>query len=262
MSLLLALALVPAIVLCIYVFIKDRVEKEPVGLLIKLFVFGALICFPAAYIEDFLFAIIDLFFYEETYLYILVQQFFGVGLVEEGLKFIVLLYITKNNQEFNCLFDGLIYAIFVSLGFAALENVFYVFANGIEVGIMRAFLSVPGHMFFAVLMGYYYSIWHITDKASGIEKVLINEGVIKTDLAPFNSSKEKVKALLVPVSAHCFYNTCCSIGEWWATLLLCGFVIFMYVHCFGKIRKMSDADAYENDYVRYMMAKKYPELNN
>ena len=262
MSVLLALALFPAIVLCIYVFKKDKVEKEPIGLLLKLFALGAFCCFPAAYIEEFLFILIDEFFCEGTYLHLIIQQFFGVAMVEEGLKFIVLLWLTRHNEEFNSLFDGLIYAIFVSLGFAALENVFYVTENGFYVGIMRAVLSVPGHMFFAVLMGYYYSIWHITDKASGIEKVLINEGVIKTDLAPFNSSKEKVKALLVPVSAHCFYNTCCSIGEWWATLLLCGFVIFMYVHCFGKIRKMSDEDAYENDYVRYMMAKKYPELNN
>lgn len=275
---LLAVALLPAIILCVFVFIKDRVEKEPVGLLLKLLVFGAIICFPAATIEVALGDVIESFFSAGTltivnaggqlpytgaaYIYILIKNIIGIALVEEGFKFLVLVFFTRKNKEFNSLFDGLIYAVFVSLGFAALENVFYVLGNGLQVGIMRAILSVPGHMFFAVMMGYHYSMWHLTDMAADAEKGLKASGAITTYAEPFNSKKETVMCLVVSTLAHGFYNTLCSIGTTWAGLCLYAFVIFMYVHCFKKINKMSQADASDNAYVNYFLRKKYPELND
>ena len=251
---LIAIALLPAIVLCGYVFKKDRVEKEPLGLLLKLFIFGAISYVPAAFAEVFLGEIIDAFFINGTYTYLLVDNFIGIALVEEGIKFIVLIWLTRRNKAFNSFFDGLIYSVFVSLGFAALENVLYVLEGGIYTGIMRAILSVPGHMFFAVMMGYHYSLWHITEKAA--EK----EAEIESRKAPFDSSKEKALCLIVPTLAHGFYDFCCSAGAVWATFLLYAFVIFMYVHCFGRIKKMSNADGENDTYVNYLLAKKYPEI--
>ena len=260
-----AVALFPAIVLCIYVFIKDRVEKEPVGLLLKLFTLGAILVFPAATIEGVLEVILKGFFLPETPI-----------LVEEGVNFynheeylyiftdntIGVIWLTRKSREFDSLFDGLIYAVFVSLGFAALENVFYVFQYGFDTGIMRAVLSVPGHMFFAVMMGYHYSMWNLTDKAAKCEKDLKMNGIITSNKPPFSSVKEIALCLIIPTLAHGIYNSLCTIGTTWSTLLLYGFVIFMYIHCFGRIRKMSKADDFDNVYVQYMITKKYPELLN
>ena len=273
---LMAVALFPAIVLCMYVFIKDRVEKEPLGLLLKLFACGAIICFPAAEIEVFLAGIIESLFSPETlaivksggdipytkeaYVYIFTDNTIGVALVEETLKFFVLIYFTRKNKEFDSLFDGLIYSVFVSLGLAALENIFYVVENGLYVGIMRAVLSVPGHMFFAVMMGYHYSMWHLTDKAAEREKDLKMNGIITSNVRPFSSAKETALSLIIPTLAHGLYNSFCTIGTVWSTLLLYGFVIFMYIHCFAKIKRMSNADDLDNVYVQYMLTKKYPKI--
>ena len=177
-------AVFPAIALCVYVFKKDRAEKEPIGLLFGLFALGALICFPAAMAEEaVLDAIVEVFksfgrvedgivkLSSTAYtFYNIAENFVGIALVEEGLKFLVLYLVTKNNKNFNSLFDGLIYSVFVSLGFAALENVLYVTDSGFHLAIIRGVLSVPGHMFFAVIMGYYYSMWNLYGKANSLEK--------------------------------------------------------------------------------------------
>lgn len=255
---LLALALLPAIVLCIYVYRKDRVEKEPLGLLLKLLFFGALSCGPVVAFEVLFGGILDLFFPPGYVISIAAHHFIGVALVEESFKFIVLIWLTRKNKEYNSFFDGMIYAIFVSLGFAALENVMYVFNNGVAVGIMRAVMSVPGHMFFAVLMGYHYSLWHLTEKSAEIEEQLKSQGLIRNDLPPFSAQKDKALSLIMPIAAHGFYNTCCSVGTGLSMVVLFAFLIFMYIHCFKKIKKMSLSDGFENKYAGYLINKKYP----
>lgn len=259
--LLVAAALLPAVVLCVYIFIKDRVEKEPIGLLLLLFGFGALGCYPAAEIEGIIIGWIDELCIDAPFwLYNLLKYFIGVALVEEGIKWIVLNCATWRNTEFNCLFDGLIYAIFASLGFAALENVFYVMEYGFGNALMRAFLSVPGHMFFAVLMGYYYSLRHITVKANTLELQLKESGLICEDVKPVSSKKYTLCSILMPTLVHGFYNYCCTYGTALALVVFYAFVAFMYFYCFGKIKKMSKADAPDGDYAKVMLMRKYPQL--
>lgn len=259
-------ALLPALVLSVYIFRKDRVEKEPVSLLLKLLFMGALCCYPAAEAERIIIGVIDgifahIPFSEATYhIYMVCYYFVGVALVEEGLKWIVLYFVTKNSREFNCLFDGLIYAIFVSLGFAAFENIFYVLEYGWLNAFMRAVLSVPGHMFFAVMMGWYYSLWHITELAAARERELKSAGRIDGGKAPLSYFRYIKLSLIIPVIFHGTYNYCCSVNRLWSTVALYVFVIFMYVYCFGKIRRMSDGDGYNSSYVDIMLAQKYPEF--
>ncbi len=256
-----AAALLPAIVLCVYIYRKDRVEKEPLGLLLKLFALGALSCYPAAYIEGVLIGGIDGVFADVSfYLYNLVKYFVGVALVEEGSKWVILHLFTRKNEAFNSLFDGLIYAIFVSLGFAALENVLYVLEYGFGNAVMRAILSVPGHMFFAVLMGYYYSIRHITQKANALELQLKQAGVVDVRVKPISTKKQLFYSILMPTLAHGIYNYCCTIGTALATVAFYAFVIFMYIYCFGKIRKMSRMDAPDGDYAKAILMRKHPAL--
>ena len=154
---LLFIALAPAIVLMIYVWSKDK-SKEPFGMLVMLVILGALSCFPAGFLESPVIDAIVSVFGKDNLLSYFVQAFIGVALMEEGCKFLVMFFYTKNHKEFNGLFDGMIYAIFVSLGFAAFENVFYVFDFGSKVALSRAFTAIPGHMFNAVFMGYNASL--------------------------------------------------------------------------------------------------------
>lgn len=267
-------ALLPAIILCVYVFKKDRAEKEPIGLLIKLCVLGVLCCFPAAYFEghiiDGIDALFSVFTYVDAagaealpknifYVYHFFKFFAGVALVEEGFKWLALLYATRKNKEFNSLFDGLIYAIFVSVGFAAFENVLYVLEHGWVNAIVRGVLSVPGHMFFAVLMGYHYSFWHIAEKAGFMEATLQREGVIPAGKL-ISGRKNMVLSIVMPVLAHGLYDYCCALGSGLGTIIFLVFVIGLYIHCFKKIRKMSVADAPEERYVNLLLLKKYPQL--
>lgn len=271
---LIASAIIPAIFLCAYIYKKDRVEKEPLGLLLLLFIAGSIICFPAAHIEGLLDDVIlkgvSLFAKEEDgiayiskfvyRLYQFADNFLNVAVVEEGLKFIALILITKRNKNFNSMFDGMIYAIFVSLGFAALENIMYTMENGIEVAIARSFTAVPGHMFFATIMGYYYSFWHLLVKVNKIESDFKAEGVI-----PENAPKRKYKryivlSLLMPIMAHGFYDICLSIDTTASVLIFYAFLIFMYFYCFGKIRKISRIDGYTNNMAMIVVAKRYPKV--
>ncbi len=269
-----AAALLPAIVLCVYVFNKDRVEKEPIGLLLILLVLGAATCFPAAEIEEVIIAAIDKIFMPYTVnvggvnyllgdtfkLYNACKYFIGVALVEEGLKWAVLLLVTKNNKNLNSLFDGLIYAIFVSLGFAALENVMYVFRLGLSNAALRAVTAVPGHMFDAVFMGYYYSMWQMHRRARDIEVNLKNMRLINKNAPEFPVSKFLVLSLLVPVLAHGAYDYCCTVGTTGAMIAFAALLVFLYFYCFGKIRKMSKQDMGASLYTAFLLTRKYPEL--
>ncbi len=248
-ALLLAIsALLPAVVLCVYVYSKDRVEKEPVGLLLMLLLFGAISCFPAAEIESLLGMILDSFFKNiqvtktAYYIYNFIYYFVCIALVEETVKFFVLKWKTSKHREFNHTFDGLIYSIFVSLGFAALENILYVFQFGFQTALLRAVLSVPGHMFFAVMMGYHYSKWHIYKAASMIEDELKKSGKIPPNSTNFAYKKSAFFALLMPTIAHGIFDFTCTIGTLPFMLIFLAFEVVMYITCFRKIHLMSRMD--------------------
>ncbi len=268
-------ALFPAIALCAYVFKKDRVEKEPLGLLLLLLASGALSCFPAIVLEIFLGDInTSLFsavaptapngtlYLNETqfYLYQFIEAFFVVALSEEFVKWLFLKRITFENKNFNCLFDGLIYAVFVSLGFAALENVMYVLQYGFQTAVSRAIMSVPGHMFFAVMMGYHYSKWHILKDAKEIEKHLKETGKISPDAREISYKKNMIFSLLLPVATHGFYDFCLFTENTFAFFVVIAFMIFMYIFCFARIKNFSKSDAPEYNYVAKILLRKYPFL--
>ncbi len=157
MRILLAAAVLPALFLMRYVYRMDRIEKEPLGLLIQLAGAGAVSCFPAAVIEKMLGSVLGQFFDAESEIYILIDAFLVVALAEEGCKYVCLRMFTWRNEEFDCNFDGIVYAVFVSLGFAALENIMYLQSYGLSIAFSRAILSIPGHMTFSVFMGHHYS---------------------------------------------------------------------------------------------------------
>jgi RsiW-degrading membrane proteinase PrsW (M82 family) len=153
MSLLL-LAIAPAMMIILYIYFKDKFEKEPIGFLVKNFLMGAIV----SVIITLLLSIIANLFFPLTNTTSIFQQFikafFVVGFVEEFSKYIIVKFYAQKNKEFNEPFDGIVYAVMVSMGFAALENVMYVFQYGVSTGIIRAFTAVPAHATFGILMGY------------------------------------------------------------------------------------------------------------
>lgn len=182
---LLTAALLPAIILFVYICKQDP-QPEPTRWLLKATLYGVGICFPVSLLE---LTIENVFGLGEpiTIVGTTLQAFFVAALPEESFKLLALWLILRKNPYFDEHFDGIVYAVCVGLGFAAIENVFYVVGeedNWLGVAFTRALLAVPGHYAFAVLMGYYYSLYHFVDR----------------------SPRTAVCILLIPVLAHGIYD--------------------------------------------------------
>jgi len=150
---LLAIALAPGVAIGVYIYLKDHHEREPIGLLLRAFFFGILSVVVTLLISGVIdqFITIDPSSLSEQALH----AFIIVALVEEFSKFIFVRGILYRSNHFNEPFDGIVYSVMVSMGFATLENVLYAFNGGMGTAIMRMFTAVPAHATFAVLMGYY-----------------------------------------------------------------------------------------------------------
>ena len=156
MFILLAAAVLPAVFLISRVYKMDTIEKEPWPVLRKLLLFGALSGIPAALVESLLSGVAMGIFTEGTVLYNLAAGFIVAALVEECFKFFFLYRVTFKSPDFNYRFDGVVYAVFVSMGFAILENILYVFQGGLGVAVTRALLALPLHAACGVYMGIAY----------------------------------------------------------------------------------------------------------
>jgi RsiW-degrading membrane proteinase PrsW (M82 family) len=152
---LLFLAIAPVMVIVLYIYFKDKFEKEPIHFLFKNFLLGAfvsvLITFVLSIIAGFVFNLSN----DNSILNQFIKAFIIVALVEEFSKYVIIRYYAQTNKEFNEPFDGIVYSVMVSMGFAALENVLYVIQHGVETGITRAFTAIPAHAAFAILLGYF-----------------------------------------------------------------------------------------------------------
>ena len=173
----LAIAILPAIFFMIYIYRNDDKEKEPPLLLLKCII-GGLLSVPVAIILEMLSEQVVFYLLENVVTatqvnYGILTAIF-VGLIEEGAKFFFLYRFTWKDKAFNYRFDGIVYAVFVSLGFAALENVFYVFNYGTGVALQRALLTIPGHMSFAVYMGLYYGHAKVSEAVNNPDAKALN----------------------------------------------------------------------------------------
>ena len=174
--LILLTALLPIAILVYHIYRKDKKSPEPTGRLIKASLFGIL-SVPVSFCISIPLGIIGLYPVEATSILGSVSAaFFGAAIPEEIAKFIMLWLLLRKNRYFDEKMDGIVYAVCVSLGFAALENIMYLFSNEeayLSVGIARAIFAVPGHFCFGILMGYYYSLAKFYPKAPKKNKALI-----------------------------------------------------------------------------------------
>ena len=227
MSTLALLAVLPAIVLLVVIYRADNIEKEPFSLMAKVFGLGALTTISAMILEEIGLFILSFFFYTPNALYTFFEMFCVVALAEEAGKYFVLKKATWKNKEFNFSFDGIVYSVCASLGFATLENILYVFQGGFSTAVMRAITAVPGHCIFGIFMGIYYGI------AKGCE-LRGDENGKKLNLK---------KALLVPIFLHGFYDFSCSLEYDGMFLVFILLEIFMTVNAIKMVKKMSTEGA-------------------
>jgi len=153
-------AVAPALGLLYFIFRKDKLQQEPVPEILKAFLFGALSVLASLLVSLPLMGIGLVPEEAATVGEHLRVAVFGAAIPEELAKFALLYLFLRRCKYFDEYVDGIVYAACVGLGFAALENIMYLIQNFQEwayVGAMRAVFSVPGHFFFAVVMGYYVS---------------------------------------------------------------------------------------------------------
>lgn len=151
---LLLAALSPAAIIIYIFFQHDHAHnKEPYSLLIKCFFAGVLSAFVSLLFSQPL----GLISFEKGVEGAFYEAFFIAAVPEEIAKFLMLHWVVSRAHAFDHYYDGVLYAVCVSMGFAAFENVLYVRDGGYSVAITRAIFSVPGHMLFAVPMGFFYS---------------------------------------------------------------------------------------------------------
>ena len=214
---LLLLALAPALILMMYVYFRDKYEKEPIKLILKGILLGAIIIFPVGLIENYMIG------FGTGLAKIPKAAFDGfivAGATEEAFKYVVVFILIWRNRNFNEKFDGIVYAVSVALGFAAIENLFYVFSNNsMQVGILRAFTAVPGHAIFGVVMGFYVGMARFS--INGKEKYLL-------------------KAFTIPWLLHGLYDFMIMSGHPILLLTFIPFLIFMYKYGLKRMREFNE----------------------
>lgn len=154
----LILAVGPAIALMQYTYNLDPIDKEPASLLTRLVLLGVVAAFIAGILEGIGMDMFGLLsgLNEQSLGFSLLSDFLVVGVIEEGCKYALMAHATWNDRSFNCRYDGVVYAVYTSLGFAAMENVQYGLSYGTSVLMGRALMAIPAHMGFAVLFGMFY----------------------------------------------------------------------------------------------------------
>ena len=152
---LIVFALVPVAIVIFYIYLKDKYEKEPKRLLLISFLLGAIV---SIIITTLLYGVFDLALPLTDSLSVsqqFIHAFFVVGFSEELSKYLIVLLFAQRQKAFNEPFDGIVYAVMVSMGFAATENIFYVLESGAGTALLRAFTAIPAHATFGILMGYF-----------------------------------------------------------------------------------------------------------
>ena len=221
---LMALAIVPGLLLILYVYRKDRVEKEPAGLLVKLVLFGIISCIAAGYLEQLESQFLPQY-PQGTVQYAVQTSFLMAALVEETVKYLAMRFASWNNRAFNYRFDGVVYGLTAAVGFAIYENIMYVAMYGMQTAIVRAFTAIPLHAFCGAFMGAIYSY---SKKAS-----ILGKGGA--------SFMYTILALLVPMAIHGTYDTFAFLGEQ-GTIPLLVLVVILYFAAITMIKKLSASD--------------------
>jgi RsiW-degrading membrane proteinase PrsW (M82 family) len=222
--LLLASAIAPSAALLYYFYARDKYEKEPRLLLLKAFLLGGGLVIPVLFAEMKL-HIFDMA--SSTLLTAGYTAFVVAGFVEEFFKFLFfMLYIWKNN-EFNEMYDGIVYSVFISLGFATVENLAYVLSTGFNTAILRSLTAVPAHALFAVAMGYYLGI-------SKFAKVRYRKKYI-------------LLGLIIPVILHGIYDFILFSQKFYLLILFIPYMLYLWKRGLSQVDELVEFSPFRNE---------------
>ena len=224
--LLVAAAVLPAILLMVKVYRSDRLELESKGMLRRLVIAGILSSLLALVEERVCVSILNVLVTKNHRLYMILLYFVIVAYAEETSKYILLKRYTWRSPEFNCQFDGVVYAVFVSLGFALWENISYVMAYGFQTAILRALTAIPGHACFGVFMGVFY----------GIARKY--ENYRQHDMAKLF----RVLSVVLSALLHGAYDYIASIQA--GNGLFLGFIVVLFLVSYSLVGRMARQDQY------------------
>ncbi|MFJ7731132.1 glutamic-type intramembrane protease PrsW [Lysinibacillus sp. NPDC097231] len=208
MIILLSAAIAPGLALFSYFYLRNQMATEPRRTLLQTFLYGAFITFPILFVQYVLTE-------EGAFRYLYLQDVVFSSVVEEFFKWFVLLIAIYNHVEFDDPYDGILYGASISLGFATIENVLYLFSFGLDTAFMRALLPVSSHALFGVVMGYYYG---------------------RAKFSKLAKTKEMIAmALCAPVVLHILYNTILSFKGYWVYLMI-PFMLFLWWFGLRKVK--------------------------
>ena len=212
-------ALLPVAILLFYIYKKDQFCPEPTAQLAKAFVFGVL-SVPLSLCVSVPLHLLGLVTYNyATITECIGSAFLGAAIPEESAKLFMLWLFLRKNKFYDEKVDGIVYAVCISLGFAALENIIYIFGNldsFVWISVLRAMFAVPGHFCFGILMGYYYSLAKFYPQSRTTNKILIlaapifAHGVYDSILFVISS---EISALLSFILMIVFLVLCCKMWE-------------------------------------------------
>lgn len=221
---LILIAIAPVAIIAFYVWYRDHYEREPLAMVLKAMAAGVLIVLPVIVVENFLARMGESL---TGLLSVAYTAFVVAGFTEEFFKYLVLYFLIWKSRDFNDKYDGIVYATFISLGFAGMENVMYVLESGLTTGIMRAVTAVPAHAIFGITMGFYFG------------------------LAKFYNARQKefkAKALWLPVVLHGVYDFILMTGIAWLWIVFVGFVIYLYISGLKRMKILTVQSYYRTDY--------------
>lgn len=216
---------VPTAALIVYLFCLDSIEKEPPGLLLKLFLAeGILTIVAVGPIELALERVVSLFLEEDSLFFHIVDNLICVALVEEGFKYLMLKKFTWKHPAFNYRFDGIVYAAVTALGFAAFENFIYVAEYGFATALTRVVSAVPGHCVDGILMGIFYGLAKRFDARGDTVK----------------AKRYLFFSLLAPIAEHGFYDFFATFTD--SALLFYGYVFLLNAVMFVLVWRLAQKD--------------------
>lgn len=225
---LVAAAVIPAVFLMVKVYQSDRLERESpamLWLLVKAGIFAALIAMVE---ERVLSTLLGFFLPPSAALYQVILYFGIVAFSEESSKYLMLKRNSWLSPEFNCQYDGVVYAVFTSLGFALWENISYVMNYGLSTAVVRALTAIPGHACFGVFMGVFY----------GMAKKAENRG-------QFDASRiNRVLAVVIPALLHGAYDyiaTTEDLSSSWSFVI---FIVLLFIASYRLVSRASAEDRY------------------
>lgn len=222
---LLLVSIAPVAIILFYIYYRDKYEKEPISLLLKGLAAGMIIVFPILIAEQTVSSLLP-FLFRGTIGNAFGNAFLVAALCEEAFKLLALYLLIWRNRNFNERFDGIVYAVFVSLGFALVENVLYVFSNGMGTGIARAFTAVPAHAMFGIMMGYYLGLAKFSPNHS-------NKGLMFQ------------LAFLFPFFIHGVYDFILMVNIPWVLIFFFPFIIYLMYKTNAKMTELSDQSIFK-----------------